>query len=671
MNMNNFFIGILLAAALTAAVQGQSFSDSVNVFSDSLYTADSTAVIDSAAVNDTTAIRDTLMHLQILPLSDTASFSTIYNSYEIELQDYRFTGDIFNYLPFGFVQDGGALTQPGETMLYGMGWGSITYMQNGVDINNRLTNAFDLNHYQSETIDSLEVIPFARGFVYGSNNNSAAVNLITKSQFRFQPYTRIRFIQAPDDEGYIDAHLATAVTSRLNVTLNVTNQDVLSRYIASSGGGWKGYISARYTLNNNIGFIATYNYAQLEADLNGGVNAPNKNEIDYDPLQADVVYPIGDNPALPTRYQKTKKHMVSFTTIAKLSDALRWDITLYHQLHHKEFNQNRRWNLDDAPHVVSYDQSKITGGMIKQNLALNLLSLESTVGYENVSYWTNVLRRDFDHKKVWLNSIAKLNLFNGAFVPSVFGKVLNQDSKTYTGLGADVTLNPSENIRFYIGASIYEKPYAPVVNTNYTKQEIAAAEIGAAYKGRILSASLRYFRQTNDYEHFAVVGEESDTLTTSQATYFAAEETERQGINLNLRFNTWKVLVEANGTYYFNEDNEYDTSIPEYTFKGGIYYVDTLFDANLDLKAGFNITSFGAQEYFEYDYVRMRQVYSSFNEESDAVFTTDFFVAGRVQDRAVVYFVWENLFDENYYYVPYNPKQGRGLRFGIAWEFLD
>jgi outer membrane cobalamin receptor len=52
-------------------------------------------------------------------------------------------------------------------------------------------------------------------------------------------------------------------------------------------------------------------------------------------------------------------------------------------------------------------------------------------------------------------------------------------------------------------------------------------------------------------------------------------------------------------------------------------------------------------------------------------FQLDFFLAGKIQDRATVYFVFENILNAKYFIAPYYPKQARGLRFGIAWEFLD
>jgi len=49
----------------------------------------------------------------------------------------------------------------------------------------------------------------------------------------------------------------------------------------------------------------------------------------------------------------------------------------------------------------------------------------------------------------------------------------------------------------------------------------------------------------------------------------------------------------------------------------------------------------------------------------------DLFIAANIQNSATIYITFENLLDRNYYIVPYFPKQPRGLRIGVAWEFLD
>jgi outer membrane cobalamin receptor len=54
-----------------------------------------------------------------------------------------------------------------------------------------------------------------------------------------------------------------------------------------------------------------------------------------------------------------------------------------------------------------------------------------------------------------------------------------------------------------------------------------------------------------------------------------------------------------------------------------------------------------------------------------AVSRLDFSLAGEIQKAAIVYFIWENLFDKKHYLTPYYPMPFRNIRFGVAWEFLN
>jgi len=100
----------------------------------------------------------------------------------------------------------------------------------------------------------------------------------------------------------------------------------------------------------------------------------------------------------------------------------------------------------------------------------------------------------------------------------------------------------------------------------------------------------------------------------------------------------------------------------KFRFASGIYFKDTLFNSNLDLKTGFLLNYFGSQKIsfsgFEYQTVK-------------SSYRIDFTLAGEIQNRAIVYFTWENLLDEEYYIFPYYPMPERHIRFGVAWEILN
>ena len=118
--------------------------------------------------------------------------------------------------------------------------------------------------------------------------------------------------------------------------------------------------------------------------------------------------------------------------------------------------------------------------------------------------------------------------------------------------------------------------------------------------------------------------------------------------------------------------------------QGGIYYIDTLFNSNLKLKAGINYSSIGNRNNLYYDFEKsistthagminaasgLIQYLPHENITSD--FQIDFFVAGQIQDNATIYFTFENILNNRYYLIPYYPMYERGIRFGVAWEFFN
>jgi hypothetical protein len=109
------------------------------------------------------------------------------------------------------------------------------------------------------------------------------------------------------------------------------------------------------------------------------------------------------------------------------------------------------------------------------------------------------------------------------------------------------------------------------------------------------------------------------------------------------------------GKFVYNSfNNEQLSSEVKTHIHGGLFYKDILFENNLDLKTGIVIKY--------YDFV---------SEEFESAYQFDFTIAGRIQESAIVYFSWENLFNEQYFIVPYFPMRERGVRFGLAWELFN
>jgi hypothetical protein len=103
--------------------------------------------------------------------------SFIISNDDLSHNDYKYTGDYLRLFPFNFIKDLGFTGQPNETFLYGVGDNSISYLMDGISVNDRYSNSLNLNLIQSEEIDSIEIIPLPRGFLYGAYSNPVSVNL--------------------------------------------------------------------------------------------------------------------------------------------------------------------------------------------------------------------------------------------------------------------------------------------------------------------------------------------------------------------------------------------------------------------------------------------------------------------------------------------------------------
>src|SRR5690606_19215888 len=196
----------------------QIINDTATVMNDSLFIADTSAVNDTISTKDIPFFTDSSLYLS-KPLFE--------NSFLIERDvflrnDYTYTGEIINPFQFSFIKDLALPGQPQESFLYGVGHGGISYLMDGVLYNDRRTNQLDLYLVQSEDIESVEIIPSPRGFLYGPVNNPASVNFISRNFLTAKPYSRIKYFQGPDGEAMVDGSFNAAFSRNFHFSFDVT-----------------------------------------------------------------------------------------------------------------------------------------------------------------------------------------------------------------------------------------------------------------------------------------------------------------------------------------------------------------------------------------------------------------------------------------------------------------
>jgi hypothetical protein len=606
----------------------------------------------------------------------------------LETIDYRTTADFFTNIPFGFVRDLGSLGQPNEVLIFGQGYGKISFLDDGVSINNRFSNSLDLNLVQSESIDSIEVIPIARGFLYGSTNNQVAVNIISREPNFKRPYSKIKFYQAPNSEGLIDAIFCLNPFRKFNAYFEITNQSTNTYYQNSDYGVWIGNIRLRYLLAEKINILANYRYYNSKTELNGGVDvdsissvypASQIEQIIYDKFRAPVRY--------SDRHQEVTGHSFNLRMLGNFIENSPTDFSFYYQTNLDEFRQNETGTLLNTKSIIDDNKTRAVGANLRQDFSLSFAKITSITNFEKTTYNSPLLAEEAVKSFFSTAALAEFSLLDKSFFPILFGKYLNDNVNSYIGLGADFMAEINSSFKFFGGISSFEKPRTiweerfVLSSINLSKQKITSIEFAGSFDIPSLRATIGYFNQSSNNALLSAISK-SNSAKNDEVIYYAMKDLSLHGINLKIGFKIWKFLLTANTSYYPSEANRHDYNLPEITSQGGVYFVDTLFNDNLKLKTGINYYSVGHRDYSIIDFeknISTNYSYDLTSRNASLISATqtvsktqfDFFLSGRIKKSAIVYFAFENLFNEQYYIVPFYPKQVRGIRFGLAWEFLD
>ena len=651
--LRNILVLIIICSASAFAQIQDSVTTELKIYSDTL-----SVNPDSIIANDSLLIvteRDSIVPLCSLPLTDK---SLITQNKELLKLEYQYPGDYLRLSQFNFIKNLGFTGQPNETFLYGVGNDAVSYLMDGVSYNDRQSNSLNLNLLQSEDVDSIEVIPLPRGFLYGAYNNPVSVNFITKDFLSTQPYSRIRFYQGTNRDMMFDGIFNAVVTNKLIASFDITNRIYDGTYDNTDYSIWQGKVKLKYLLSNAVNIIASYNYNDYNAGYSGGVDVDsirsiteNVDDVLYDFRAAPMVYPNGE--------LKKLTHLPRLRFLIKPTDWMRSDASLFFMFNRYEKNTSSN----------EYAENKTYGINIRNDFDYSIFKFQLNVDYEKRdifssksfynpidSIYSNIPQNDFDADLFSASGILSANLDDGTFIPSIYYKTSTyyknysqpmdyNDDRTSYGMGVDLLFNIESNFGLYLGTSIL-KPYSS------SEQEYGLIEFGTKYQNEFVFADLKYFYNEYNYGFFTDTG--LDILDYIRYGYL-------NGLGLNLKFNYWKLLLESNSSYYFSGGDKL-IGVPDFQTQTGLYYTSILFNNNLDLKTGFVFYYTGTNNVFTREH-GVTEVPSSYK--------LDFTLAGEIQNIATIYFLFQNLLENNYYITPYYPMPGRNIRFGFAWELFN
>ncbi|HSP88200.1 MAG TPA: hypothetical protein VLN45_08700, partial [Ignavibacteriaceae bacterium] len=403
------------------------FTDSVKIIPDTSFTR-----TDSLA-SDTTGLftqqPDTLYPLYQNPFSEKSFFI---NKQTIDKLDYRFTGDFFVPTGFGYLKDKGMIGQPSELILYGNGFGSIGYFSDGI-----LNSIYDLNLIQSETIDSVEILPLPRGFLYGPDNYLVSVNFIEKDFISPAPYTRIKYYEGPEGEAFIDGIFNGSFLNKFNLSLDITNRNFDSIYTNTDFSIWQSNVKLKYFLSNSINLTGSYSFVKSDLGFFGGVDIDSVsnmttdiNSVIFDPSLAPIV-----NPGLK---QEVSLDKFKIRALGKFGN-FKSDLNFYYHASEEKYS-----GIPSNDEIKNY----ILGISLRQSYSAPIFNLEINTVFEDreLNYYFVDTSSGFQRLKTDFNIISvspllSFYLLDSVLIPSFFSKVSDNSniSDPLHGYGGDIT----------------------------------------------------------------------------------------------------------------------------------------------------------------------------------------------------------------------------------------
>ncbi|MGE5412462.1 MAG: hypothetical protein ACM3MI_15995, partial [Clostridiales bacterium] len=593
---------------------------------------------------------------------------------QIRFNDYRTSGDMLEQSQFTFIRDLGTLGQPHEVNLFGAGFNELSVMKDGLLINDRLTNTFDFNSFQTESVDSVEILPLPRGFLYGSFNNQVAVNFISKETIAIKKkaatYSKLSYYQAQNGEAMVDFIYDSQWFRRLSTQFEITNKtynDNPPQPKNSDYSLWNLALKFKYLLSRNFNLIASYNYIKSNVGLYGGITEKQIDTLrslsDLDLRNADVYF--------TNRYKKNTSHNFVLQLIGNTVDVDKTDLKAYYFSDLQEFRQNETDSLTSHYRIFDNNRSKVYGLSLREFIDLRPFIFNFNTDYEVNDFKTDLYLINRKINSFSISGNMSLRLSDSSLVPSVFGKYLNYDGKSFPGVGADIKYNYSKGLILYAGLSQFRQPFSlfeeqfissdKLFNkSSEDYRKIGIFEAGLEINYKCLRNSFSVFHRNVQNDPLAILSG-NDTVRTFRSEVVRYLDMKYWGIGSSFKFNLWRIYFEGYGVYYYNEKAQIGKyRLPEYTLRGGIYYRDTLFNANLHLKTGFYARYTGVEDYYSYDFeTQMRAISSRDLNTSDNTLRTvspslqlDFKIIAEIQQRAILYFTLENLLDKMIYTVP-------------------
>lgn len=622
---------------------------------------------------------DTLVPVYQIPLQG-ALYE--YNTEYLKYLNYRNGATLFSQFPVAYDRSMGFLGLPSEITFYGEGQGRISFLEDGIEVNNRITNTLYFDNIQESYIQKLSLYPSYMGFLYGNKPNQMTLSITGRDFISGAPYSRIKYFEGPVGEGYIDVQFNQTIRNRFVIFTEITNQKVDDGFRNSDLSLWKGKINLKYIASKFLNLSAGYNYVQSSLGLNGGVNYDSAITLAASIPGRTIDDVLYDDRAAPVnflnRYEKNTSSRLNLKAFGYFAGKGYFEGAIYHQTNTNEFRQNEDSSATNPNRLLIDRKFSVTGASFRTTFDTKYFAADVHANYESVteeSFWfdssSGVFVPSGNRVKNSFSAGGIVTGKLGGFALSGFGKLFIYQNEIYSGFGGEGKAEFADYFQFRGGIS-YLSSFEQDYNYVNAKTSVTRLEGELGYADGVVFIKILGWAANSDRTPIGTFMPTIDPAATYLNYTITDAENFAFGAVLNTDYKIGPFTFFAALRYNHKKMKDWDKYIlPIFNSKAGITFRSILFDDALDLKTTLSYSYRTASVATEYNFFTNRVLLTPRLDDVPASGQLDFAVAGTIQKFATLYFSWENLLGSKYYLSPYYPVLPRNIRFGISWEFLN
>lgn len=623
---------------------------SQNLFSQNKY-SDSTRKIPF----DTNKIKDAVL---LSNTSEVFSYDSLYI-----WSDKRSLSEILDDRSGYFVNDFG-LGGRNTINFSGYTEKEIGIFRDGIQINDNLFGGFDIQNISINEIDKIEEISNVSSFLYGTNSNGKAINVITKDFFQSKPFSQFRYSQDRFNSLFADVWFTLPFSKKFAWTAGINKHSIDGRYQNSEFDVWRYRTRLDFFPSPKLNIKLNFYYNKIKRELNEGL-VYNPVEDSLASISSPVINFVGKeelenfyyDASVTGRFFKNKKSLTKIKLYSANSirayentDSVQYgsfktffQSTKYHQI---QYAADLKQNLN-YPFSKNSSLDFLIGANLYQNYFDNTSGIYRKV--DNVKY-SLLFKSDFSYNNFHLSAFARADKHEDE----------NYDSLTIVNYGTEASykyLFKTSYLKFYGGINNLKK------ENDYPSSPIA--EIGGPmmtynyYEGGFelgLNKTLRinsyYFGNTSVFPTGTIV--------------FA-----HHGINTNIILNSR--YAEVNLSYNYWNSNFF----PKNYLKADLSYHNYFFKNKLNIRVGITGKYLTSPDNF---YTYSQPLYDFFYGIKDQIkkdnFSADLYLGARI-GHANINLTIANVFNTISYNTFMFPLDNRGgflnsiSRFTIVWDFIN